>query len=119
MHVKPEPQRRAKPSKAPPDINQEKKIRRGKVDIDLTIDLHDQTRAKAETHLKRSLIRAYNRNHKTVLVITGKGARLDGVLRNAFPGWMSDTNLRPIIASYAPAHIRHGGSGAWYVFLKA
>ncbi len=119
IRVKPEP-RIKKPSTAvPPDLNQDKKVRRGRVDIDRKIDLHDQTRQQAELTLKRGLIRAYNQNQKTILVITGKGARLDGVLRQAFPEWMKDGDIRPIIASFAQAHIRHGGSGAWYVFLKS
>jgi DNA-nicking Smr family endonuclease len=26
--------------------------------------------------------------------------------------------VRDLIATYAPAHKKHGGTGAWYVFLK-
>lgn len=101
------------------DQLQDKRYRRGRVQIDATIDLHDMTRAQALPALKKFIIRAYNRNLKTVLVITGKGARLDGVLRNAFTSWIDDPDIRPIIAGYAQAHQKHGGLGAWYVMLKS
>jgi len=100
------------------DINQDKRVRRGRVEIDAKIDLHDMTQNSARPALHRAVIRASNRNKFCLLVITGKGLRGDGVLRRNFPNWIADPAVRPLIASYAPAHIRHGGSGAWYVFLK-
>lgn len=101
-----------------PGINQDKKVRRGRVDIDAKIDLHDMTRAQAFPALKGAIIRAYNRNMSCLLVVTGKGTGLRGVLRTSFQDWLKDSDIRPFIASYAQAHIKHGGSGAWYVFLK-
>ncbi len=101
-----------------PDVNQDKRTRRGRVEIEATIDLHDLNRDRARAALVKAIIRASNRNFKCVLVITGKGLRGEGVLRRNFPEWISQAPIRPIIATYAPAHIKHGGSGAWYVFLK-
>ncbi len=118
MRVKPEPRIKNTPQQNPPELNQDKKVRRGRVEIDKKIDLHDLTKVEAERALRRALVRAYNQNLKTLLVVTGKGVRLQGVLRQAFPKWMNDPDIRPIIASYSQAHIRHGGSGAWYIFLK-
>lgn len=100
------------------EINQDKKTRRGRVEIDAKIDLHDLTQAEAFPALERAIIRAANRNKKCVLVITGKGVRYGGVLRRRFPDWINAPELRPLIATYAPAHMQHGGAGAWYVFLK-
>lgn len=100
------------------DMNQDKKVRRGRVKIEMTIDLHDLTQAQAYPALISGLVRASNRNMRCTLVITGKGARLEGVLRRSLSGWLAIDPIRPLIASYAQAHIRHGGSGAWYVFLK-
>jgi len=100
------------------DENQDKKTRRGQVVIDAKIDLHDMTQAQAKPALMKAIIRASNRNHKCVLVVTGKGLRGEGVLRRNFIGWIGDPQIRPLIATYAQAHIKHGGSGAWYVFLK-
>ena len=101
------------------DRNQDKKTRRGRVVIDVKIDLHDMTQAQAKPALLKAIIRASNRNHKCVLVITGKGIRGEGVLRRNFIGWIGSPEVRPLIATYAQAHIKHGGSGAWYVFLKS
>lgn len=103
---------------SPLELNRDRKTRRGRIVVDAKIDLHDKTQAQAYPLLRLTLERAASRGHKTVLVVTGKGARLDGVLRRAFPDWINSADIRPLIASYAQAHIRHGGSGAWYVFLK-
>lgn len=100
------------------DVNQDKRVRRGRIEIDTNIDLHDLTQMTAKQALHRAVIRASNRNKRCILVVTGKGMRGDGVLRRNFPLWIADPTIRPLVASYAPAHIRHGGSGAWYVFLK-
>lgn len=96
----------------------DKKVRRGQVKIDRTIDLHDMTRDAAFASLKRRLTLAHECGHRTVLVITGKGANLQGVLRQSLHGWLNDPSVRHLIASIAPSHIRHGGTGAFYVFLK-
>jgi DNA-nicking Smr family endonuclease len=111
----------AAPSKPVPktlDVNQDKRVRRGRVEVDAKIDLHDMTQADAKPALHRAIMRAANRNKRCLLVITGKGLRGDGVLRRNFPTWIADPAVRPLIATYAPAHLRHGGTGAWYVFLK-
>lgn len=94
------------------------KIRKGKLEIDRKIDLHDFTRDQAFPVLKNQLTRAYMRNMRTVLVVTGKGPNLEGVLRKSLPTWLAAPEIRPLIGDYAPAHIRHGGAGAFYVFLK-
>ena len=100
------------------DLNQDKRVRRGRVEIDAKIDLHDMTQSMARPALHRAIMRAANRNKYCLLVITGKGLRGDGVLRRSFPNWIAEPTVRPLIANYAPAHIKHGGTGAWYVFLK-
>ena len=100
-------------------VNQDRKTRRGRLVFDAKLDLHDKTQAEAWPLLCLRVKRSADRGHKCLLVITGKGARLDGVLRRAFPDWINAPDIRPLIASYAPAHIRHGGTGAWYVFLKS
>jgi DNA-nicking Smr family endonuclease len=100
------------------EINNDKKTRRGRVEIDSKIDLHDMTQTEAKDALARAVIRASKHNKNCLLVVTGKGVRLNGVLRQNFPNWIDEPSLRPHIATYAQAHIKHGGAGAWYVFLK-
>ena len=102
----------------PVDITQDKRVRRGRVEINRRLDLHDKTRDEARPALFQAVRSAYGQDQKCLLVITGKGLRLNGVLRQTFPNWINADEIRPMIASYAQAHIRHGGTGAWYVFLK-
>lgn len=108
----------AKPLPQSLDVNQDKRVRRGRIQIDAKIDLHDLTQNFARPALHRAIVRASNRNKLCLLVVTGKGLRGDGVLRRNFPDWIAEPAVRPLVASYAPAHIKHGGTGAWYVFLK-
>lgn len=96
----------------------DKNTRKGKISIDKKIDLHDLTRSQAFPVLEDKLHRAYASGQRTVLVVTGKGPNLEGVLRKNLPGWLGHASIRPLVASYAHAHIRHGGAGAFYVFLK-
>lgn len=96
----------------------DRQTRRGRVEIDARLDLHGLTQERARRELATTLLRAAKRGHRCVLVITGKGPRLEGVLRGALPGWLAQPDLRPLVARLAPAHARHGGAGAWYVFLK-
>ena len=100
-------------------IRRGNKIRKGKIAIDSKIDLHDFTRDQAFPVLVRKITHAYASRARTVLVVTGKGPNLEGVLRQSLPSWLGHTHIRPLIAGYAQAHIRHGGAGAFYVFLKA
>lgn len=96
----------------------DKGVRKGRVEIDTRIDLHGMTQAQAKKALSTTLMRAAKRGKRCLLVITGKGPRLDGVLRTQLPGWLAGPTLRPLIATYAQAHAKHGGAGAWYVFLR-
>ncbi|MEE9347301.1 MAG: Smr/MutS family protein [Robiginitomaculum sp.] len=105
--------------KPAPQISKDKRTRRGKIAIDRKIDLHDMTQDEAYGALHRALYRAKGGGQRCVLVVTGKGGLSHrGVLRRMFPIWLSAPDIRPLIASYAPAHQRHGGMGAWYVFIK-
>ena len=110
--LKPSPQHSA-------PLSVDKKTRRGRVAVTAKIDLHDMTLAQARPAFVRAVIRAAQHNKACLLVITGKGPRLEGVLRRAFQDWINEPDIRPHIRSYAPAHQRHGGAGAWYVFLKS
>ena len=62
-----------------------------------------------------------------VLVITGKGKRgLDdgpipqrqGVLRHQVPHWLRLPPLGAAVMQVTEAHLKHGGSGAYYVYLR-
>ena len=53
-----------------------------------------------------------------MLVITGKGKEGQGVLRRNFLLWLESPGARRLVSGYAESHPKHGGAGAFYVFLR-
>ncbi|MGB3626115.1 MAG: Smr/MutS family protein [Henriciella sp.] len=106
------------PAFSPADRSGEKKVRRGKIEVSASLDLHGHTQATAWSALPSFLIREQARGSRCVIVITGKGKTGEGVLRRNFLRWLETGDARSLISGYAPAHPKHGGSGAFYVFLK-
>lgn len=96
----------------------EQRLRRGQVALDGTLDLHGMTQEEAHGKLNSYITRAHARNKRCLLVITGKGRGGEGILRQKFPQWMAMPPLREIVLKIVPAIQSHGGSGAWYVYLK-
>jgi DNA-nicking Smr family endonuclease len=82
------------------------------------LDLHGLTQDEARARLSGFLARAYAEGWRSVMVITGKGSRGDGVLRRYAPEWLASPALAHIVAGVGEAHRRHGGEGALYVALK-
>jgi DNA-nicking Smr family endonuclease len=41
-----------------------------------------------------------------------------GVLKQMVPRWLNEPGLAALIASVQPAHVKHGGDGALYVYLR-
>ena len=109
------------------DPRQAKRVSRGRREIDASVDLHGLTQEQAFQRLQGFLAQAVIMQNRCVLIITGKGppqtrdaplyASPRGVLRRRFLEWV-DGPLSGNIASVAQAHQRHGGAGAFYVFLK-
>ncbi|MBM3488759.1 MAG: DNA mismatch repair protein MutS, partial [Alphaproteobacteria bacterium] len=79
-----------------------------------------RTLAEAHALLARFLVRAAADGTRTVLVITGHGARRDGgsALRRELPHWLNAPDLRPLVLALVPAAPQDGGAGAFYVLLK-
>ncbi|QGZ97010.1 Smr/MutS family protein [Terricaulis silvestris] len=96
----------------------EKRVRRGKLDIGASLDLHGHTQDSGRAALGRFLHGAAKRGERTVIVITGAGRGGEGVLKRALPEWLADSDLRALVSGFAQAHRSHGGTGAYYVFLK-
>jgi len=96
----------------------ERKVRRGQVSIDARFDLHGFTQSEAEQRLPAFLDAQRRAGARCVLVITGKGRAGEGVLKRNFLHWLASGRAEEHVSSYAPAHARHGGGGAFYVFLR-
>lgn len=96
------------------------RFRRGRMEIDDTLDLHGMTQERAHSVLRRFLLQAHGRGLRCLLVVTGKGRAGpgSGVLRRAVPLWLNDADIRPIIVAVTPAQQHHGGQGALYVLLR-
>ncbi|MDA8585834.1 Smr/MutS family protein [Rhodobacteraceae bacterium] len=103
------------------------KMKRGKSAPEARIDLHGMTAASAHTALTSFLLRSHGQGFRLVLVITGKGRRSKddgpvpqrvGVLRQQLPHWISIPPLNQVVLQVTEAHQRHGGSGAFYIYLS-
>ena len=109
-----------RPSGPPETIepNRLRLIDRGREPLAGTVDLHDLDQDRARAALTGFLLRAFEENHRTVLVVTGKGALGDGILRRRTPEWLAEPPLRSVVAGVSEAHRARGGAGALYVALK-
>lgn len=104
-----------------------KKMVRGKLKPEGRIDLHGLTLAQAHPRLVGFILDANAAGKRLVLVITGKGRDRDepgpipirrGALRHQVPGWLTAPPLGAVVLDIRTAHLRHGGEGAYYVYLK-
>ncbi len=102
-------------------------LRRGKIRPESRIDLHGMTLARAHPELNRFIYDAHARGRRLVLVITGKGKDRysdgpipvrRGVLKHQVPHWLTTPPLSRVVLQVAEAHLRHGGNGAYYVYLR-
>lgn len=103
------------------------KMKRGKLKPEARLDLHGMTMAEAHPELIAFILGSQAIGRRLVLVITGKGKDRDdggpiptrfGVLRHQVPQWLALPPLNQAILQVTPAHIRHGGHGAYYVYLR-
>ncbi len=103
------------------------KMKRGKLKPEARIDLHGMTLAEAHPELVAFILGSQAVGRRLVLVITGKGKDRDdggpiptrhGVLRHQVPQWLALQPLSQAILQVTPAHLKHGGHGAYYVYLR-
>ncbi len=120
----PEPSGKVKlappPPKAPAALEpgRRRRLERGRDAPAGVIDLHGLNQDEARNALTRFVMQGFAERRRTLLVITGKGALGDGVLRRRVPEWLGQPPVRPMIAGLSEAHRRHGGEGALYVALR-
>ena len=104
------------------------RMKKGKLKPEARIDLHGMTLAEAHPALQSFILGSRAKGRRLVLVITGKGRVSDdfapmparaGRLRHDVPRWLTLPPLAGTVLQVAPAHQRHGGEGALYVYLRA
>lgn len=107
------------------DAKTHSKMTKGKMAPEARIDLHGLTLSEAHPELIHFLMRAHSAGFRLVLVITGKGKQVYepiprpiGALRHQVPHWLRLPPLSFVVQEVSQAHLRHGGSGAFYVWLR-
>ena len=113
------------------DAKTHARMTRGKLQPEARIDLHGMTLAEAHPELIGFILNAQSAGLRLVLVITGKGKQKPdadtfggpipqriGVLRHQVPLWLRQMPLGPSVLQITEAHLKHGGSGAFYVYLR-
>ncbi|WP_343080443.1 Smr/MutS family protein [Ostreiculturibacter nitratireducens] len=109
------------------DSKMHREMTRGKLKPEARIDLHGMTVSEAHSELTHFILRAHAEGKRLTLVITGKGKRgrdegpipqRYGVLRHQVPQWLALPPLGAVVLQVTEAHLRHGGSGAYYVYLR-
>ncbi|WP_420814425.1 Smr/MutS family protein [Paracoccus contaminans] len=98
---------------------------RGRLRPEARIDLHGMTLAVAKAELTGFILSAWASGRRLVLVITGKGKgdhgplpTRAGALRHEVPHWLHMAPVAAVVMQVVPAHVRHGGAGAYYVYLR-
>ena len=103
------------------------KLKKGKLEPEDTLDLHGMTLETAFPALSSFISRAHSTQKRLVLVITGKGKNTDpgyavpqrnGVLKSQVPIWLKEPRLSSLVLQIERAHHRHGGLGAFYIYLR-
>ncbi len=103
------------------------RLTRGKLAPEARIDLHGMTVPEAHPELIRFILNSSAAGLRLVLVITGKGKagpdfgpipQRYGVLKHQVPQWLRLPPLGYAILQVTEAHLKHGGAGALYVYLR-
>ncbi|MAR79377.1 MAG: hypothetical protein CMM18_04005 [Rhodospirillaceae bacterium] len=111
------------------DKSIEKKLKKGLLLIDSTLDLHGLNQNESYIELKKFVDSNYKSGNRYLLIITGKGNKVDrelnenkknskGILRSSLPIWLEESSFKLKIISHREAFARHGGGGARYIILR-
>mgnify|MGYP000020461286 FL=1 len=124
----------------PPDFHQERqktspnmdgknfqRLIRGHLEVEGTLDLHGLTADQAKAQLMAYITHSHAMGKRLIIVITGKGKHkgydefnrpIKGVLRQSLPDWLCGPALSQKVLQVSQAQPKHGGSGAFYVYLR-
>jgi DNA-nicking Smr family endonuclease len=102
-----------RPGLSPKQIQQ---LKRGKVAIEATLDLHGHNTDSAREKLIAFIGSNFKQGHRYVSIIHGKGFGDHPVLKNKLNNWLREIDQ---VLAFVSAHPRHGGTGALYVLLRS
>ncbi len=125
---------RAAPAGSPPlkgedkglDSHWDRRVKGGRLEPDLTLDLHGHTLDTAYDRIMAGLDQARMMGARVVLVVAGRERPVDpadrmvkrGAIRAKMLDWLAASRHGSAISAVRRAHIRHGGEGALYLILK-
>jgi DNA-nicking Smr family endonuclease len=98
-----------------------RRLRRGLLPIDASLDLHGLRADEAREALGAFLAAKRARGERCVLVVHGRGEHAPrgvGVLRGEIAAWLSQGPPSAHVAAFATAREADGGEGAVYVLLR-
>ncbi len=82
------------------------------------LDLHGYSLYSGKITLQKYVINCYEKNIRSILIITGKGQNNKGVLKKEVPKWLDDNFFRKYLVNYMTAPNKLGGEGALLVRIK-
>lgn len=100
------------------------RLKRGQLHVEARLDLHGMTQEEAHRSLAAFVAAGHRAQRRVLLVITGKGFRLEsgeretGVLKRMVPRWLNEEPTRAKVLAFTAARPQDGGSGALYVLLR-
>lgn len=99
------------------------KLNSGHINPELKLDLHGMLKEEASREVKRFVSGAFHSGKRLILVIPGKGKDMDGrrgfgPLNQLIRHLLSKPPTSEYILHFQEAHRCHGGSGAYYIYLK-
>lgn len=108
------------------DSTWDRRLARGTLVPDFTLDLHGHTLASAHARLDHGLTQAKALGARVVLLVTGRPRSAEaadrgerrGAIRAKVLDWLAAGPHGSSIAAIRTAHRRHGGEGALYLVLK-
>ncbi len=108
------------------DSHWDRRIKRGGIVPDISIDLHDANLSRAYARLDGALEQAIAQKFKVILLVTGKPRAHDrasgegrGAIAAVVRDWLAASRHARHISAVRNAHPRHGGAGALYIVLKS
>jgi DNA-nicking Smr family endonuclease len=129
----PQPKLVAAPIKLPVqntlDTTWDRRIHKGAIVPDISVDLHETNLSGAYARLDNTLEQAIHQKLRVVLLVTGKPREHDrasgpsgqggrGAIAAVVRDWLASSRHASSISAVRNAHPRHGGAGALYIVLK-
>jgi DNA-nicking Smr family endonuclease len=107
------------------DGHWDRRIDKGGIVPDISVDLHGSALSGAYARLDGALEQAIAQKFKVILLVTGKARAHDrasgqgrGAIASVVRDWLAASRHASHIAAVRGAHPRHGGTGALYIILK-